>query len=456
MSSKLHEHPLLAKPRRYLTSAALVVVVVGIAGALLATVDAMERSQNLMMARAITAAAALPSSEVRTLQAAKNDPENKTYQSIKRRLARIRQENPGMQHVYLLGRGADGGVFYYVDSEYTSSRKYSHPGTQYQYATPQLQAAFSEDRPFIDAPALNAFGSQASAYAPVFDEATGEIVALLGLDVRAYDYYQQIAVNALIPLLLAAIPLTVLLRNRRLEAKEHEVLQLKTQFVSVASHELRSPLTGALWGAQSLLKDDSNLNDKQKDTLTAIYNSTATSLASVNEILDFSIFDRGKANKLQRVDVNLVTILNEVQKTLELSAEESGVKVQLTGKWPEHVMTTGDVGALKRAFSNILSNAIKYSHQGSTVDLSHKHDASRHVIAVRDHGIGIPEEEQARVMEGYYRASNASLKLTHGTGMGLWVTRMLLEQHHGKLWLESKVGHGTTVFVMLPDKKQPK
>jgi signal transduction histidine kinase len=449
---KKAEHPLLAKPRRYLASTAMVVVAVGIAGALLAALDAIQRNNSLMMARATTAAAALSVTEVRTLEGDVDDLDNAAYQSLKRRLARIKQENPGMQYIYLLGKRADGHVFYYVDSAPTHSAAYAAPGLVYPQAPSRLQAAFTEYRPFTMEPSLDDLGGQISTFAPVVDETSGQIVAQLGMDISAYDYYQQTAVNALVPLLLAAIPLTVLLRNRRLETKEREVLQLKTQFVSVASHELRSPLTGALWGVQSVLKDD-KLSKKQSGTLTDVYNSVATSLASVNEILDFSIFDRGKANKLQRVDVNIVTILDEVQKVLSLSAEESGVKVHFTGRWPDEVMTVGDIGALKRAFSNILSNAIKYSHEGDVVELGHRSKGGQHTITIRDHGIGIPVEEQEKVLNGYYRASNASLKLAHGTGMGLWVTRMLIEQHHGKLWLESKMGQGTTVFISLPIKK---
>jgi signal transduction histidine kinase len=442
---------LLAKPRRYLTSATLVVIAVGLAGALLSALDSMQRAESLMMARAITAAAAMPASDIKELKGNNSDLENSAYQNIKRSLNRIRQENSGMQQAYLLGLRQDGNTFYYVNSEYEGSKNYTVPGFLYTAPTAELQAAFTQDRAFIDGPNFDGINGRVSAFAPVFDERTGKVVAQLGLDMRAYDYYQQIATSILIPLLLAAIPLAVLLRNRRLESKEQEVLQLKTQFVSVASHELRSPLSGALWGVQAVLKED-KLTKKQGETLTEVYNSVATSLASVNEILDFSIFDRGKANKLHRVDVNLVDIIDEVKKVLALSAEESGVKVQFNDKWPESAIVTGDIGALKRAFGNIMSNAIKYSHDGGTVDLIYEHKDDKHIIAVRDHGIGIPEDEQSRVVEGYYRATNASKKLAHGTGMGLWVTNLLIKQHKGRFWLESHVDHGTTVYVELPAK----
>lgn len=450
MKLKAPAHPLRAKPRRYLMSAALVVVAVGVAGALLSAINAMQRSQSLMLSRAVTAAGALPADEIRSLQGNESDLDNPIYQNLKKRLTRIRQDNPGMRFIYLFGRGSQGETFFYVDSEAPGSRDYSPPGEPYPEASSKVHAAFVEDTPFIEGPLRDSYGTWISAMAPVVDESTGRVVAVLGIDVNAYDYYMQIGLYALIPLLLAAIPLVVLLRNRRLESKEREVMELKTQFVSVASHELRSPLTGALWGVQSLLKKDDGLTDRQKEILTSVYNSTATSLASVNEVLDFSIFDRGKANKLQRVEVDLVAVLRDVQKVLDLSAQEAGVRLQFVGDWPDTVLTVGDPSALKRAFSNIVSNAIKYSSKDTAVEFAYQRKDKHHIVSVQDHGIGIPKEEQTKVLAGYYRATNASKRLAHGTGMGLWITRLIIEQHHGAIHLDSKVNKGTTISVSLP------
>jgi signal transduction histidine kinase len=298
------------------------------------------------------------------------------------------------------------------------------------------------------------YGNWVSALAPVVDESTGQVVAILGVDLPAESYYLKIATYSMIPILLTLLPLFVLVRNRRLEAKEREITDLKTQFVSVASHELRSPLAGTLWGVQSLIKPGGhkNLTKDQINILTAVYNNTASSLATVNEVLDFSIFDRGKADKLQREPVNLVDVLTDVQKPLDLTAQEAGVEISYSDKWPKHVMTVGDPGALKRAFGNVLSNAIKYSPKDSKVEVALHTDGKEHVIGIRDHGIGIPKSEQKKVLEGYYRAGNATKLKSYGTGLGLWITKLIIEQHHGKLWLTSKVNNGTTVFIALPAK----
>jgi signal transduction histidine kinase len=440
------------KRRRYTSSVILLVIAVGVAGSALAGMNTMLINRDQMMSQARVAADAISAEEVSELDGSDKDLGNATYQDLKKRLGRMREANPGTRFVYLLGLKENNDVFFLVDSESEKSESYSPPGEVYPEASLRLKAAFSDDTPFLEGPSRDSFGTWISALAPVIDQSTGKTVAVLGVDEPAKDYFVQIAIYALIPLILAAIPLAVLYRNRKLEAKEREITDLKTQFVSVASHELRSPLNGVLWAVQSLIKPGAspNLKDDQLKLLTSVYNNTASSVATVNEILDFSIFDRGKANKLLHEQVDLRDVLNDVEKILTLSSQEAGVTLAYPDKWPQHIFAEGDPGAFKRAFSNILSNAIKYSPKGSTIELAHKSEGSNHVISVRDHGIGIPASEQTKVLEGYYRAANAAKVKAHGTGMGLWVTKKIIEQHGGKLWLESKENEGTTIFASIP------
>jgi signal transduction histidine kinase len=438
----------LARPMQYLTSATAVVIAVGLVGSVLAAVNASQVSKDLILSRAVTAARAFSGEEVQALRGNSKDLNDDTYKSLKRRLVSIRQGNTGTRFAYLLRLKDNNQVVFLADSEPETSSNYSPPGAPYLEATGLLKSVFYNIEPIIEGPLTDTYGSWVSGLAPVTDD-TGKIVAVLGIDIPSRDYYQQIATYAIIPLLLAAIPVAVLVYNRRLARKEHEITQLKSQFVSIASHELRSPLTGTLWGVQSLLKKP---RKDQAKTLTAIYNNVASSLATVNEILDFSIFDRGKADKLQREAVDLRDILTDVLKLHELSAEESRLGIAHVGTWPKQALTVGDQGALKRGISNIISNAIKYSPDGSKIEIALHTTGGNHIIGIRDHGIGIPKADQKKVLSGYYRASNATKVQAYGTGMGLWVTRLIIEQHHGRLWLESTENEGTTFFISLPAK----
>ena len=108
---------------------------------------------------------------------------------------------------------------------------------------------------------------------------------------------------------------------------------------------------------------------------------------------------------------------------------------------------------IKRAFSNLISNAIKYSPSNSKVTIDYELIEGDHVFTIKDSGIGIPKNEQSKVFEGFYRASNAVKQGINGTGMGLYLSRGVAEQHGGKLWLKSDEGQGTTIYLRLPAKR---
>lgn len=438
----------LVRPMQYITSATAVVIAVGLVGSVLAAINASQVNKDLIQSRAVTAARAFSGQEIAQLHGDERDLSTETYQSLKRRLTSIRLGNDGTRFAYLM-RLQDNKVIFLVDSEPKTSISYSPPGSDYPEASGLLRSVFYNNEPIIEGPSTDRYGDWVSGLAPVTDE-TGQIVAVLGIDIPTKDYYRQIATYAIVPLLLTAVPVAVLVYNRRLARKEHEIAQLKTEFVSIASHELRSPLSGILWGVQTLLK--TNPRKDQEKTMTAIYNNTASSLATVNEILDFSIFDRGRDNNFQREVVDLRAVINDVVRLHELSAQESGLSIVRAGHWPQKALVVGDQGSLKRAVSNILSNAVKYSPKGGKIELALKHKGTKHILAVRDHGIGIPKTEQTKVLRGYYRAPNATKVKTYGTGMGLWITRRMVEKHGGKLWLSSRENLGTTVFISLPAK----
>lgn len=437
------------KPKRYTTIVMMLIIWAGVAGSLFAGISTDLRSRDSLIGRTITVADALPASEIAQLHGEPADVDNPAYNDLKDRLEKIRGDNRDLRFVYLMGR-YNGQIFFYVDSEVPTSLSYSPPGQPYSDASVRLQEAFNSDQAFIEGPVQNQRGIWISALAPIVDPSTNQVVAVAGTYVNAVNYYEQIALYAIIPLLLAAIPLAGLIRDRKLEAKEREIGQLKNQFISIASHELRSPLNGMLWAIQSLLKNKSkNLQPSQQALLTDMYRSTESSIGTINEILDLSIFERGQAHKLQRDNVDLVAILKEVHSTLTLGAQEKNLKIELVD-WPSEALVVGDLSALKRAFMNLVSNAIKYSTKASTITITYKRQNDFHVVSIRDHGIGIPKNEQAKVLQGYYRAANATKVQANGTGLGLWVTRLIFEQHGGRIWLESELNKGTTMYVELP------
>lgn len=455
MKREAEESRLLSKPKRYTSAVLILVVVAGIMGSLFAAISMDLRNRDYYLAQAQTIAQNLPINEVTSLQGERSDSATLAYATVKSRMLQIHNSNPDIRFAYLIG-SRDRKLFYYADSELEKSATYASPGTPYLHASPHIASAFySSNEPFIEGPARDSKGTWLTTYAPVKDRNSGQTIALVALAVPAYTYYLQLFIYALVPLLLAAIPTAGLIRDRKLEIKEREIMGLKSQFVSIASHELRSPLNGMLWAIQSLLKKtDAKKDPEEKELLFDMYRSAESSLATVNEILDFSVFDRGKGQKNHKDSLNVAQVLGEVEKTLKLGASEKNIIIEHAEGWPEDIFVKGDVAALKRSFMNILSNALKYSPENSTVTLQYHTERQSHVISISDEGIGIPPEEQAKVLEGYYRASNARKVQASGTGLGLWMAKLIIEEHGGTLSLESSLGKGTTIHAALPNPKQ--
>lgn len=451
MKSKGAAKRLTFKPKRYTTVVMMLIIWTGVLGAIFAGISTDIRSKDYLKGRAVTIADTLPVSEIESLEGSSADLNTTAYRDLKDRLQRVRRDQPDLTFAYIMGRDGAKHVFFHVDSESPDSKSYSPPGQVYGEASEKLINGFDGSETFIEGPTRDRWGMWISALAPVVDSRTNQTIAMVGIDVDAYSYYREVALYASIPLLLAAIPLAGVVRDRKLARKEHEIVDLKSQFVSIASHELRSPLTGMMWAIQSLLKSKTAFSPHDRELLNDMFTSTEASIVTVNEILDLSIFERGQAANLQHEQVDLVSVIKQVISTLKLGAKERQIAIVFRGHWPDKAFTNGDVAALKRAFMNLLSNAIKYSPQGGSVELLYRHRGSEHIIAVQDHGIGIPSAEQTKVLQGYYRAANATQMQAHGTGLGLWVTRLVIEQHGGRLWLRSHLNHGTIMYTALPD-----
>ncbi len=446
---------LLAKPKRLTSLVMMLIIVVGFMGSLFAGIAANIHIHDLLLAQARTAASALDIDDVQAIEKNTSNTQQDAYKRIKDRLAQIRLDNQGSGYVYLT-TSHDGKILYLADSEAPNSSDYNKPGAEYQQPSKVFVANAQSSDSFIEGPLRHGNSVQIVARAPILSPVNGQAIAFVNVTNPATAYFSQIALYALIPLCLAAIPFAGLLRDRKLENKEREIAALKNQFTSIASHELRSPLAGMLWAIESLIKDnEKNLNKIQKEMLNDMYHSTEASLVTVNEILDLSVFERGMAGKMQHEVLDLISVVNEVRATLKLGAQEKKIKISKVGDWPDHTYVVGDVGALKRAIMNIVSNAIKYSRAETTIELSYHREGDKQILSVRDWGIGIPKTEQAKVLEGYYRARNAVKVQAHGTGLGLWITKMIIEQHNGSLWLESHENKGTTIFVALPIHKAP-
>jgi PAS domain S-box-containing protein len=228
--------------------------------------------------------------------------------------------------------------------------------------------------------------------------------------------------------------------------REKELSQLKSNFVSMVSHEFRTPL-GIIQSSAELLRDfyQKMPSREREEQLESIARNTRRMAGMMEAILVLSRLDAGKLDFQPAVlDLSAFCrrVLNEV-----LSATNRRCQIELLLRAvPAHAQA--DERLLGHIFTNLLSNAVKYSEPGTTVQFVVERDGFDAVCTVRDQGIGISEEDQQHLFKVFHRGSNVGTR--PGTGLGLLLVRRCVELHGGKLQLNSRIGEGTTVTVSLP------
>jgi signal transduction histidine kinase len=404
-----------------------------------------ERIRDELRERSQTMAAALDTDEIIQLQGKASDADLPAYEALKERLAAIKHANPDTRSIYLMGR-QDDRVFFFVDSETTDSPDYSPAATWYDDATEANIAMFDNGKPVVEGPASDSYGTFISGLAPIFRPNSNEVVAVVGLDVAATTYWRDILLQAAIPLLTGLSIILIIVVFESVRRRNRQLLAVQSELVSVASHELRNPITGIRWAAESLQK--MTADEKLRPMIHAIYGSAVRLEDSTDDILELS--HAMTRTSLTLVPTDMSKLLQEVLDVQSLSAQKRGVKLELDTTWPAELQVTCDADKMKRVLHNVISNAIKYTRENTIVTVAYDGDERYHHIRISDEGIGIPADEQSKVFSGFYRASNAKAAKIKGTGFGLYLVRIVLEQHGGKVSFDSTQDKGTTFDLALP------
>lgn len=396
-----------------------------------------ERSQSI--------AAALGPAEISKLKGDASDSDTAPYTGLKATLAEVKKANPDARSIYLMGEQG-GQLFFFVDSEPPESEDYSSAGTHYDEGTPEDHAIFANGQAFVEGPVKDNYGVFISGLAPIFDSTTGGVLAVLGIDVDADTYWRNIIFAVLIPLLIGAVVILVIVVFERIRQHNAELLALRSELVSVASHELRTPITGIRWAAESLRKISGD--ERVLKMADAIASSALHLQSSTNDILELSHATSSRSLTIKPTD--LPQLVNEVVETQALSAEEKNITITFDEYWPQKLTLNIDPDQMRRAIHNVVSNAIKYTKNDTTITISYQQDAAHHKILVTDQGIGIPSAEQSKVFRGFYRASNAVKSDVPGTGLGLYLVKTVLERHGGQVSFVSQENRGSTFTLALP------
>jgi PAS domain S-box-containing protein len=232
-----------------------------------------------------------------------------------------------------------------------------------------------------------------------------------------------------------------------------EAEYLKDEFIGVAAHELRNPLSVLKGFAEMLVYQTARgkgaeLAAWQKEALEEIGEATSRLDKLTEDLLDVTRLQAGRL-VLSRNPTDLVTLTRRMVTQQQMTTRQHAFSLDT-----QHTSLVVEVdrGRIEQVLSNLLSNAIKYSPQGGPIDLAIREEVEPHVafLSVRDRGIGIPAEQQPRIFGRFVRAENARASEITGTGLGLYLSREIVERHGGRLWFESTEGKGSTFFMTLP------
>jgi two-component system, OmpR family, phosphate regulon sensor histidine kinase PhoR len=228
--------------------------------------------------------------------------------------------------------------------------------------------------------------------------------------------------------------------------------QIRAEFIDNLSHELRTPLTTVSLLAETLTRDAEAAGDsvpaRMRDRIGKIEVETGHLVQMVNELLDLSRIESGGA--LSVVDlVDLGDLAIESTERLRLFAERQGVDLRIED--PVTPSVRGDADRLGQVIVNLLHNAVKFSPDGGAVVVSCRVEEASVIVSVADRGVGIPRAAQARIFERFYKVDRARARgETGGTGLGLAISRHIVEQHAGRIWVESREGVGSTFSFSIP------
>jgi signal transduction histidine kinase len=237
--------------------------------------------------------------------------------------------------------------------------------------------------------------------------------------------------------------------RRMLEAQaaQQQVDQMKSDFVAFVSHQLRTPLAGIKWLLE-LAAEGPELAEEARTYIQDARESTDRLVQLVNDLLDVSRLERGKFALVPQ-EILLSELTQSVLEEVSLLVQAKGHYLTFTGA-DEIPPVLVDQQLMRQVILNLISNAIKYTPPKGKVVIKVGQEGAHLRWSIQDSGIGIPKAALPRLFEKFYRAENALTIETEGTGLGLHLVRLILEQFAGRIWCESEEGKGTTFHFVLP------
>lgn len=420
---------------------------IGLAGGFYVYERVDQNLQKHILDRTNTIALMVDYESLKQLTGTEADLYDTRYRAMKATLQLVRLANPDVRFIYIVGQRPDGMLFFYMDSERSDSPDYSPPGQTYDEASEMMRSVFDTGKSFAEQ-TTDRWGTWVSGAAPIYDQ-YGAVVGLLGVDVPADDYLRNALFYASIPFLVSV--LIALLIGFAWYTREQELkyVRKKGEFLAIASHEIRSPLTGIRWALGSVLTSKNPIPEEEKGMVLKSYANTVDLIYRISNFLSVNALE-GKADTLHRDEVPLRKAVKEVFDDLALTAAARNVRMEMDAQLHEGITVHANQEYLRQILFNIIVNAVKYTKDNTRVLVAYALKDGMHEISISDQGNGIAKADQERIFSGYERTAAAAASKKEGTGLGLFLTKEALKAHGGSIRVESILGAGTTFVIVLP------
>lgn len=402
---------------------------------------AIDRDVNFQLRReAVLVGSVLGNMSVESL-------ENSQY--LNEKFAQIKKEEPEITNITILTLGEDNKFTSVASTSPLGEAATDQTLSQFVWSSGKAHAAQVLDKPTNE--------KAWSVIAPIKDE-TGAQTALVDVKISTAEVDKVISRtirDSLVVLSITVIVVLLLLINHlrffeyaRLFRRLKEVDQMKDDFISMASHELRTPLTAIKGFTQLMLKDPSVTGSaKSKRHAETIAEGSDRLSELVEDLLNVSRFEQNRLRfemKPTKLDFVISSVLNE----LRVQAEQKNLRLEFIPVDSQPTILADD-DRLKQIFVNIIGNAIKYTEKGG-VSISQKLEGKLLKTFVKDTGLGMSPEARERLFEKFYRIKTDKTRDIGGTGLGLWITKQIIEKMKGRIFVDSIEGEGSQFTVVFP------
>jgi len=233
-------------------------------------------------------------------------------------------------------------------------------------------------------------------------------------------------------------------------SREKELDKTKAEFITITAHQLRTPLSGMKWALGILLDQDlGKINAKQRKVLQQGFTSNEKMIELISDLLNLTTLEEGRFTyNFSQASLADITqnVINDFQTYLKIKR----IKIDFIKPKGDNFETMLDQDKIKLVVQNLIENAINYSPANTTVTVTLERENNDLLFSVKDTGVGVPEREKTRLFTKFFRGQTALKLETEGNGLGLYLSKNIIDSHHGKIWYESQVGQGSTFYFRVP------